>query len=222
MVDDALGHAEHPPAAYAEPPAEVYLFVVGKEAAIETAHLFIITRAHEECRSGGPQCLGRLVVLSVVGLHGVEEPSATERIAVAVDVAAAGASIFERVAMDDGAQLRLTGCGLGVAVHEGQQGRQPVGRHLDVAVQQQVVLRVDLRQRLVVAVGETPVFLQHDEPTLGKLRLQQRQAVVGRSVVSHIDVGLAARVLQHAGQILAQHRCAVPVEYDDGKTGHGI
>ena len=108
-----------------------------------------------------------------------------------------------------------------MGIHKFDERRQPVVRHLNVAVQQQIVFGINLRQGLVVAIGKAPVFFKEDELHLGVVCTQQLYRVIVRGVVGNNDSSLFARILQDAGQILAQHLRAVPVQDDDGKL-HAI
>ena len=102
-----------------------------------------------------------------------------------------------------------------MAVHILNHRRQPVVRHLDVRVQQQIVLRLDLPQGLVVTLGETPVLVELDQPDLWEMLSEQCQRAVRRGIVGHIDRRLVPRIAQHGGQILPEHLLPVPVQYDD-------
>ena len=220
MIDVALRQTDDTAAANAQTPAEVDLLVMGEEAAVETATVPVVAGTDHEGGTRGPEHVGGVVVLPVVLLDGVEEATATEGVAVAVEVSPTRPRILERHLIIYREELGLTGGHIVVGVHELQERRQPVGRHLDVAVEQQVVLGIDLAQRLVVTLGKAPVLAEHDERHLGELRVHQLQRVVGRRIVGHDDGGLVARVLNHRGQVLPQHRRSIPVEYDYGQFLH--
>ena len=54
VVDDTGGYTAHLMSATAESPAEIDLLHVCKEATIESAHLFIYSKAHHEASTCGP------------------------------------------------------------------------------------------------------------------------------------------------------------------------
>ena len=215
MIDVAFGQTVELAATNAQTPAEVYLLVVGKESAVQSATVPIVLPSDHQRSTRCPQNLRSIIILPVVVLYRVEDASTTERIAIAVKVSPTRPGILELILIIYREQLRLTGSHLRMHVHKLYHRRQPVVRHLDVRVQQQVVFGINLLQGLVIAVGKAPVLVQHDELALRELPPEQFQRLVGGRIIGHIYRRLVARIVQHGRQILSEHLGPVPVQYDN-------
>ena len=144
MIHSALRHTHNGTTQEAEPPTEVDLLVMGKEATVETAHPPIVFGPNHEAGPGGPVYLGHIVILSSVGLDRVENATATERVAVFVEQTARCTCIFKLVAGKHGEQLGLAGSDLRMGIHVAAQRGEPSGRDLHIGVEQHIVVGLDL------------------------------------------------------------------------------
>ena len=179
VVHVTIWNADDTATTNAQSPAHINLFVMGKEPGIESVYSPVIGAADEERGACGPQDIGYVVVLSVVGLDGVEDSTTTEGIAKAVEIATAGTGILKAVLIKDGEQLGLTGSHIGMGIQVLDHRGEPMVGNLDIGVEQQVVLGLDLCQSPVVTLGKAPVLIQHNQLYLGVMLLQERQRIVG-------------------------------------------
>ena len=95
MEHHALRNDPYRLSALVQTPAQVDFLHVGEEILVETASGEIFLRAHRQRGTCSPENVGDVVVLSVVGLHGVEYSSAAERISMLVDESPRRTSIFK-------------------------------------------------------------------------------------------------------------------------------
>ena len=153
--------------------------------------------------------------MAIVGFHIVEDSSTAERVAVAVDEAARGASVLKAVLVEYRKQLGLAGRHVSVGVHKLDERRQPAVGHLHVGVEQHVIVGIDLSQGAVVSFRKTVVLVELQSFHLWEIAFQHLHGVVGRGIVGHPNFRVAARVFHNGGQVLAHHLAAVPVQYDD-------
>ena len=147
---------------------------MGKEAAIQSACLPVILGTDHHAGTRSPEHFLLVIILPVVAFHGLEDASPAERIAELVEETAAGSRILKHILVVFRQELRLAGCHLGMAVHELDERSEPVMSHLHIAVQENIILRLYLLQRTVVALGKAEVLLQHDGLDVGKLSLQEK------------------------------------------------
>ena len=217
MIDIALRQTEYLSATNAQAPTEVYLFVMCKETSVESASLPIVFRANHQGCTCSPKYLGGIIVLTVIVLNGVKNASPAEGIAEAVEVSPTRPCIFKAVLVENGEQLGLAGCHLGVNIHKLDERGEPMVSDLNIAIEQQIVFGINLLQSLVIPLGKAPVLLKSDDLTLGECCGKQRQGIVGRGIVCHKDGGFVARILQDGGQILMEHLLSVPIQYDNSK-----
>ena len=156
----------------------------------------------------------------MVLLHRVEDASPAERVAEAVDVATTSSRILEGSFSHLGEDLRLAGCHLGPCVHLLDERGEPVGRHLHVGVEQDIVGAVHLHQRFVVSFGKAVVAVQLDDSHFGEVGPHPLHRIVGGSIVGHNDFGLILGIFHDLAQVVGQHLLTVPVEYYDGYLHH--
>ena len=97
MIDLAVGNTHYLASLKAQTPAEVYFLVVGKEAPVESVGIPIVLGAHQNTGTSSPEYFLSIVVLTVIALHGIEYPAATEGITVFVYKPAASPCILERI-----------------------------------------------------------------------------------------------------------------------------
>ena len=215
MIDIALWQTDYPAPPDPQSPAEVDFLIVCEETAVQSASLPIILGTYHQSRPRGPHHVAGIVILPTIALHRLKDTSTTEGIAEPVDESPTRPRIFETVLVNDRKQLRLTGRHLGMSIQILDQGRQPVMRHLDIRVQQHKVFRLNLSQRLVVAIGKSPIPVHDDLLHLRKMLRKHCQGVVSRGIVSHIHGCLVAGILKHRRQILLHHAASIPIQdYD--------
>ena len=101
MVHLRLRHTDNPAALDAQPPAQVDLLVVGEETPVETVHVPVVLTTDHQRSTCRPEHVSQRVVLSVVGLHRLKHPTATEGIAVGVEVSPTRPGIFKLVFVED-------------------------------------------------------------------------------------------------------------------------
>ena len=215
VVHRALRHAHDASAACPKSPAEVNLFHVREEAAVQSAHGFPVRAAYHQGCARGPEYRGDAVVLPFVGLHHAEHAPPAKGVAVAVDVAAASTGVFKLRALALAEQFGLAGGRFGVLLHIAEQRREPVGRNLNIRIEQKVIVGFQPAQRLVVALREPVVLAERQAAYRGKLCRQHLERPVRRAVVRHDDFCRAGGVVHHGGQEAAHHLLAVPVENND-------
>ena len=215
MVHLTFGDAHHASSSLSQSPTEVNLLVVGKEAGVECSRLPIVFGTDHQTGTRSPQHIHRIVILSVVALHGVEDTAAAQRIAEAVEEAAGGTGILEAVLVGLTEQFGLTGRHVVVRVHILLQRREPVVCHLHVGVEQHIVVGLYLSQRTVVAVGKAVVAVEHERLHFRELLCEHLHRIVGRGIVGHPYLRVVARVFQHGGQEALHHLPPIPVQYDD-------
>ena len=153
VVDDGVGDAHDFARPRPKSPAEVDLFEVGEEAGVEPACRVPIGGAHHECGAGGPKEGAHGVILPVVFFEHIEQATATEGIAEAVDESACGTGVFETVVRPFGVDLRLRGGRFGMRIHVGAHRGEPAGRGAHVAVEQEIIIVASRRFLLDAAEG---------------------------------------------------------------------
>ena len=200
--------ASHDP----QSPAEVDLLIMGEKAGIQSSHLPVILRPYHQGCPRCPEHIRSIIILTIVGFHGLKDTASAERITETVQESPTRPCVLKTVFIENGKQLRLTGRHVLMTVEELDHRRQPVVRHLDIRIQQQIILRVDLFEGLVIPLGKTPVLLQQNQLHLREMLTEQLQRIVGRSIVSHIHRRLLTGIQQHRWQILLQHPTAIPVQ----------
>ena len=152
-----------------------------------------------------------VIILPLILFNRVEKTSTTEGIAQTVDESPTRPCIFERIAIIDTQQFRLTSSDILMRIQQFYHRCQPMVRHLDIGIQQQVILGLDLLQRPIIPFRKTPVLVQLYQSDLRIFRPKQRQRVVCRGIIRHIHRGLVLGILQHRRQILIEHLPPVPV-----------
>ena len=160
---------------------------MGKETTIEATDSPVVFRTDEQAGTRRPQHFCSIVILPAVGFNSIEESAATERIAIAVDVATRSARILEFLLVDIGKQLRLTGRHFRVGVHICYQRTEPVRGNLHIAIQQHIIFGFHLFQRTVVAFCKPVVLVEDYGLYLGITSVQECQRVVCRSIISYDD-----------------------------------
>ena len=155
MIDKALREAEDTFSHPVQPPAEVYLFIVGKEAAVQSARFPVVPGTYHHAGTCRPEDFLVVVILSVVILHRIADAPAAEGVAVAIEESARRTGILKGIPVCHGEQFRLAGGNVLMGIHLLNQRCQPVMRHLHVTVQQHIILALHLSERTVVPLGET-------------------------------------------------------------------
>ena len=144
-----------------------------------------------------------------------QQPSATERITVAVDETSRRTGIFKEIRLTLTPDLGLASRHFRMTAHIGQQRLQPTGGHLDIAVQQDHIRCFNLRQGPVVSFGKPIILVQNQRMHLGKLRTQHVQGIIGRGIVGHPNIHLrSSGILYHRRQEGTKHLGSVPIQYD--------
>ena len=156
----------------------------------------------------------------MVIFHTVKESAPTERVAVFIDEATAGTCILKGLLVGHRQQFRLTGRHLLMTVHEADERFQPMGCHLHVAVQDNVIGSFHLFQSLVIAVGKAPVLLQLNQSHLRIVFLEKGNRLICRGIIGYIHRCLTAGMLQQCVHVLRQHLHAVPVQYNNRNLIH--
>ena len=87
MINLALRQADHLATHDVQPPAKVNLLAMGKETTVEATNTPVVFRAYEQTGTRCPQHFCNIVILPAVGFNSIEESAATERIAIAVEIA---------------------------------------------------------------------------------------------------------------------------------------
>ena len=220
MMHHACCHTAHLVATTAEAPAEVYLFHVGKETAVEAAYLFIYSEAHDKAGTRGPQEGYIGVVLAVVFLYRVEDAATAVGVSIAVEEAAHGTGILELVLVMIGHELGLACSCMGVGIHVLYERKEPTGSDLYVGVEQHGILGINLLEGVVIAIGNAVVMVENDGAHRGERIGKQSQRTVGRAIVGDIHHGLAHGggqhgMLHHGGEKLTEHLLTIPVENYD-------
>ena len=123
MIDVAFWQAVKLTATNAQTPAEVYLLIVGKETTIQSAHAPIVFGTNHQRSTCCPENLRCIVILPVVILHRVEDTTATEWIAITIQIPPTCPSIFEGILIIYREQLRLTRSHLRMNIHKLYHGR---------------------------------------------------------------------------------------------------
>ena len=214
VVGAALWHAHEFSAPHAQPPAQVNLLHVGKEGRVEAARGLPVGLPHHEGRARGPQHGAHFVILPLVALDRAKHAAAAKGVAIAVKVAARAAGILKHLRLALAEQFGLAGCHLGVRLHVVHKRTQPTVFHSHIAVEQQVVGRVNLGEGAVVAFGKTIVAVKRQTLHGGELAREHGQRTVCGAVVGHYHQAVGGTALHHRGQEAAQHVEAVPVQYD--------
>ena len=114
VIDVAVRHTTNSAATNAQPPAKVYLLIVGKEAGIESACLPVVLGTYHECSACSPEHVLPVVILAFITFYGIKNAPAAEGIAVTVKISPTRSGILKTVAVKDGEQLGLAGCHLRV------------------------------------------------------------------------------------------------------------
>ena len=169
----------------AQSPTEVNLLVMSEESSVQSTCIPIVFGSNHHTSSSSPQDFLLIIILSIVTLHHIEDATTTERITILIQEATTSASVLKAILVIFGKQLRLASCHLRMGVHKLYQRSQPMMRNFYITVEQDIVLRLDLLQGTIVALGKAEVLFQDDGLHLRKLRLQQAHRLVGRTVVCH-------------------------------------
>ena len=217
VIDGGFGDDGDPVPGELEPPAQVDLLHVGEEPVVQAAELFPEPAPDHQAGARHPEDIGRSVILAFVLLHLLHDTAPAERVAVAVQQAARRAGILKPGAVVPGQQLWAAGAAFRVGVHPGYQGLQPVFRHLDIGIDEDIILGFHLCEGAVVAPGEPIVLVQPDLPDGGKFLEEHLQGAVRRGAVGHDDFCVQPlRGGDEPGQEGLQVSLGVPVQYDDG------
>ncbi|OAV64828.1 hypothetical protein Barb4_03826 [Bacteroidales bacterium Barb4] len=205
----------------AQPPAHVYLLLMGKEAGVQSAGFPVNRRADKEAGTACPEYIGLRIVLPLVFLHDMQDAPSAKGVAVFIHVAAGGSGIFKAVPLPFRQYLRLY-AGYGqIGVQHRQGGIQPAGGNLHIAVQQDDVFALYLLQCLVIAFRKAVVLIQRNQLHRRERGTKQCDGVVRRAVVRHDNVRPFRRtVRQDGGEKLLQQCPSVPIQYDDRNCFH--
>lgn len=189
MIGSALRDADEGVTVGTESPTEVDFLLMGKETAIEATNFPIGSTGDEQGCACSPMDGYDGVILAVVGFYMIEDASATEGIAKAVDVTACGSCVLEVVGLSQGEEFGLAGSHVGMLLHVAEHGLQPVGlTDFHIAIEQEVVVGIHSTEGLIVTLGESIVLGERDDGYGGKLGVQYLEGVVGGGIVGHKDL----------------------------------
>lgn len=212
MINHRLGVYLYFIAGVLDAPAEVDFLHMGEEVGIQSAHRAVHITAHEQGGSAGPEDVHLVVVLAVVLFHIAENAPAAERVSVFVHETAGGARVLEAAAVVVGEQFGLHRRDALVTVHLLNDRLNPVRRHLDVGIEQAIVLCLNVLEGVVVAPRK-PLVLCMFQHTHGRMRLlQERYRTVGRGVVGDHNLRIFGQILLQDRQELLQKTLPVPVQ----------
>ena len=219
MIYLALRHCIHGTASCLKPPAEIYLFHVGKETPVEAACILIGPATYHHRSTGSPEHTTRIVVLAFVLLDCVEHPATAKGITVTVDKTARCTGILEERLVTVGQYLRLASCRFGMRLHEIEQRDKPAGSNLHVGIKQNEIFGIYKFQCLVIPFGKSIVAAKLQQAHLRKIRLHDLQRVIGRAIIGNNHKGFL-RIFQDRRKELAQHTRAVVIQYDNRDLLH--
>ena len=195
MIDVTLWQAIYLSSANTQSPTEVDFLIMRKETTVKSAHSPIVGRTNHHSSTCCPMYFLPEIILSVILFYRLEHTSATEGITITVDETSACSSILKSVAVIDGKELRLTGCHFRMYIHKLDKGCQPMMGHLNIRVEQQIILCVYLFQRFIVAFSKSPVFIKRNGSARWKLAGKHSERLVCRGIICHIDYSFILGVL---------------------------
>ena len=217
MVDPRLRTAIHLISCVLQSPAQVNFLHVGKEAIIKSSNLVVQVGSDEHAGASGPKDLFRLIVLVLVDLQVLEHASTAERIAILVNEAATRTGIFKLVLVVVRQDLRLAGSNLRVGIHEFDDGFYPMRSHLDIRVEQHIILGIHLPQGKVVSRCKTAIAAILDQTNVREVLTHESHRIVSGSVISHYNLSQSrVAVGDDIRKKLFEEFLSIVVQYDDG------
>ena len=152
---------------------------MGKEAVVEATDIMEVLTANHQTGARSPQQVIYGIILVIIALYRTEDTATTERIAITVEETSGGTGILKDIMVIIGQEFRLTGGDIGTALHEFKHRREPVVRHLDITVQEDIIVGLDLAQRTVIAASKTIVLIEEQRLHLWELLLKHLHGTVG-------------------------------------------
>ena len=193
---------------------------MGEEIVVEAPQCAEHVGTAAKSRSADPEYVAGIVVLPLVGFDPLEDTPPAKRIAQEVDKAPGSPCVLESRTVEPRNQLGRNDRHVGLTLQDAEDRLQPSPGCLDIGIEQQVIIRLDLRQSAVVTARKTVIPVEAHHGDGRELLRQHRQRPVRRTVVGDDDPDPGGSRGHDARQEAAQMFRAVPVEYDDFNDWH--
>ena len=197
-------------------PTKVYLLHVSKEILIESSSSNVCISIDKHSRSGSPEHLGRIIILTIVILYIIKYTAPAIGIAITVKKTARCPGILKHIALPVGLYLRHSRTHIGMIKSPTVERFQPSFGCLNIAVQQQCVTVARSLYRPIIATGKAIVFIQLNHLNIGKIPFKYLYRVIGRAIIGHDYTGNIGWSIGHnRWQKLRQESLTIPVQNND-------
>ena len=149
-------------AAIFKAPAQIDFFHVRKKISIQSSNFMKGFSSNEQSGSGSPENFTVGSVLSSVRFENFKNATRAKSIAIFIDETTCSTSILQkfrvRVVANDGLACRKT-----FFFHCLEDRSNPIRRYANIAVEEDVIFSIDLRESGIVTTCEPQVFLQSND-----------------------------------------------------------
>ena len=197
-------------------PTHIDFLTMGKEATIQAAYSPVVRASNKHTGPCCPLDFHRIVILALVILYRIKYAATTIGITILINESATSTRILETMTIGDRENFRLACCHIMICFHKPQHRLNPIRRHFDIRIQQEIILSINLLQSFVISVSETIILIQFDNTHIWKIAIQQLKRIVTRSIVCHKDNTIGDKIGLQYGQEAFQHIPPIPIQYNNG------